>query len=415
MSTLRHSSFRLLLAGELISNFGDGIFLIALPWYVLAHHGGALLLGAVMTAYGAPRTALLIVGGHASDRYRPWTVMLWANCVRGVAVAALAANAASASAHGLVLIMVAVVLGSAEGMFIPASEVIVPALLPRGELQAGNALISGTTQLSQLAGPAIGGVLVALVGPSQSFAIDAGTFAISALTLVAVKRDSPPPQASSGFSNRATDTTTLRDVLGQPIVRLMLVTDALVNVGSSGMGRVALPALARGPMHLRASGYGALNAAMGAGLLLGTILAAGTPSVRRPFRLYTLALLPTVPLIAAVPYMGGLIPTAAVLVVAFVLIAIGNLLLITGLQQWAPPQLLGRLIGVLMLASVGMMPVSTLIAGLVIHLTGPRLYFPFDAATVAVAALAQLSSRTWRQFEPTSQDGVERDSQTTAS
>lgn len=284
MSTLRHSSFRLLLAGELISNFGDGIFLIALPWYVLAHHGGALLLGTVMTAYGAPRTALLIVGGHASDRYRPWTVMLWANCVRGAAVAALAATAASASAHELVLIGVAVVLGSAEGMFIPASEVIVPALLPRRELQAGNALISGTTQLSQLAGPAIGGLLVALVGPAQGFAIDAGTFAISALTLIGVKRDSPAPQAASSSSSRATDATTLRDVLGQPIVRLMLVTDALVNVGSTGMGRVALPALARGPMHLHASGYGALSAAMGAGLLLGTILAASTPPVRRPFR-----------------------------------------------------------------------------------------------------------------------------------
>jgi hypothetical protein len=184
-------------------------------------------------------------------------------------------------------------------------------------------------------------------------------------------------------------------------VALILITDAVVNLGSTGLGRVALPALARGPMHLHASGYGALSAAMGAGLLLGTILASAIPSVRRPLLVYSLALLPTVPLLACLPYSGGLIPAILILVFAFTLIAIGNLLLITGLQQWAPPQLLGRLTGMLMLASVGMMPVSALVAGFAIHLIGPRLYFPLDAATVAIAALIQLGSPPWRRFEPT--------------
>ncbi|MGC9221836.1 MAG: MFS transporter [Solirubrobacteraceae bacterium] len=400
MAPLRHVSFRLLLAGELISNFGDGIFLVALPLFVLAHHGGALRLGTVLAAYGVPRTALLVLGGHASDRYRPWTVMLAANFARGVAVAAFAATAATGTASGLVLSVIAVVLGAGEGMFIPASEAIVPALVARGELQAGNALISGTTQLSQLAGPAIGGVLVALLGPAEGFAIDAATFAISALTLIGVRRDAPTTPAPSP-TDPASETATLREVLAQPIVRLMLITDALINLGSTGMGRVALPALAKGPMHLHATGYGALSAAMGAGLLLGTVIAASTPSARRPFLLASLVLLPAAPLIAALPDGGELIPTATILAAAFVLIAIGNLQLITGLQRWAPPELLGRLTGVLMLASVGMMPLSTLVAGLVIHLTGLRTYFPLDAATIATAVTIQLISPTWRRFDPT--------------
>ena len=274
----------MLLAGELISNFGDGIFLVALPWYVLAHHGGALLLGTVLTAYGVPRTALLVVGGHASDRYRPWTVMLVANCARGLAVTAFAVTAATGTAHGAVLIVIAIVLGAGEGMFIPASSAIVPALVPRDELQSGNALISGTTQLSQLAGPALGGLLVAVIGPADGFAIDAATFAVSALTLVGIRRDAPRPiTIAKPNGQTARQLVTLRDLLAQPIVRLILVTDALINLGSTGMSRVALPALARGPMHLHASGYGALSAAMGAGLLLGTITASSMPSARRPF------------------------------------------------------------------------------------------------------------------------------------
>jgi hypothetical protein len=96
-----------------------------------------------------------------------------------------------------------------------------------------------------------------------------------------------------------------------------------------------------------------------------------------------------------------LLVTVIILILAFILIAIGNLLLVTGFQQWAPPKLLGRLTGVLMLASVGMMPLSTLVAGLVIGLVGPIAYFPLDAAALAIAALAQLTSGTWRSFEPT--------------
>lgn len=184
-----------------MSNFGDAIYSVALPRYVLAHQGGALLLATVLAAYGVPRTALLVVGGHASDRYRPWTVMLAANVARGAAVTAFAVTAATGLAQGPVLIVIAVILGAGEGMFIPASSAIVPALLPREELQAGNALSFGTTELSQLAGPALGGVLVALVGAASGFAIDAATFVVSALTLIGIQHDAPPPAPSTDHND----------------------------------------------------------------------------------------------------------------------------------------------------------------------------------------------------------------------
>ena len=63
--------FRLLAGGQFVSNAGDGIYAVALPWYVLSHHGGAILLGTVLAAYGIPRTGLIMVGGHLSDRLNP--------------------------------------------------------------------------------------------------------------------------------------------------------------------------------------------------------------------------------------------------------------------------------------------------------------------------------------------------------
>ena len=90
---LRHPRFRLLVAGQLGSNVGDAFYTVALPWYVLSTHGGAVLLA----AYGVPRTVLLAVGGHASDRWRPWTVMMASDTVRFAVLVALAVVAATAT------------------------------------------------------------------------------------------------------------------------------------------------------------------------------------------------------------------------------------------------------------------------------------------------------------------------------
>lgn len=416
MRPLRHTGFRLLVAGELVSNLGDAIYSVALPWYVLSHHDGPVLLGTVLAAYGVPRTALLLVGGRASDRWRPWTVMMAANGVRAVAVAALAVVAALGPAQELVLLPIAVVLGAGEGMFLPGSFAIVPALLRTEELQQGIALTSGTTQLSTLAGPALGGIVIALAGAPTGFAIDTLSFVISAATLAGIRPRAKRPVSDPSDERdpvnvvAVSDTETcpqdapggeltLRGLLAsEPILVLMLATDAIINLGASGMARVALPVLAKGPFHTGAGGYGALLSAMGAGLLLGTISAAIVPHARRPLLSSSLALIVAVPFIAALPYLGGPIQAGAALLVSGALEALGNVLITTAYQQWAPPQLMGGVMALLMLASMGVLPISVILAGLAVKILGPATYFPLAASTVAIAVAVQLTSRTWRNF-----------------
>jgi len=419
MRPLRNTGFRLLVAGQLVSNLGDAVYSVALPWYVLSHHGGPLLLGTVLAAYGVPRTALLLVGGHASDRWQPWTVMMAANGVRAVAVAVLAVVAALGPGHELVLLPIAVVLGAGEGIFLPGSFAIVPALLPTDELQQGNALTSGTTQLSTLAGPVLAGIVIAVAGAPTGFAIDALSFLISMTTLAGIRTQAKRPLGKPSNENdpatevlaSETETSlqqapagklTVRGLIAsEPILVLMLATYAVINLGSSGMARVALPALTRGTFHTGAGGYGVLLSAMGAGLLLGTISAATVPHVRRPLVISSLALLIAVPFIAALPYLGGPIQAGVALLVSGALEALGNVLIVTAYQQWAPPELMGRVTGLLMLSSVGILPISVLLAGLAVQIVGPATYFPLAASSVTVAVAVQLTSRTWRNFRGT--------------
>jgi MFS family permease len=417
---LRHRGFRWFTAGQFTSNVGDACYAVALPWYVLDSHGGALLLGTVLAAYGISRTALLFAGGHASDRWRPWTVMMSTDVVRAVALAALAVTAGLGPPRAAILVPLAVVIGAGEGLFLPGSFAIVPALLPGEELQAGNALAGGGTQLAMLAGPAVGGVLVALAGPAQAFALDAATFAVSAATLAVVRAaeratpgatpasqpaagPGPPAKESGPPAGEATGRGAVRlTVVGmlrsERVLQISLLVSVAANLGLGGMSEVALPALAHGPLDSGAGGYGALLAAFGVGALLGTLAAGQVRQVRRPFVLGAYVFLVEAVFIAVVPYAGATVLAAAVLVVDGLANGFGNVVMVTAFQQWAPPRMLGRLMGLLMLASFGTFPLSVALAALAVHSFGPALFFVSAAVLLALALLVGLSQPSWRDF-----------------
>ena len=154
-------SFRLLAGGQFASTIGDYCYAVALPWLVLSTHGGAILLGIVLACYGVPRTCCIPVGGVLADKVGPRTLMLAADAIRCVLVAALAVLAARHIASLAALGPIAALIGAGEGLFIPASFAIMPSLLDEERLTAGNALSTAAVQAGSLLGPALGGALVA--------------------------------------------------------------------------------------------------------------------------------------------------------------------------------------------------------------------------------------------------------------
>ncbi|MBO0803067.1 MAG: MFS transporter [Nocardiopsaceae bacterium] len=401
LAPLRHRGFRLLMTGQVTSNLGDACYAVALPWYVLATHGGAVLLGTVLAAYGIPRTALLAIGGYACDRWGAQTVMMTADVTRALAVAALAVTAALGPASPAGLIPIAVVLGAGEGFFLPGSFAIIPSLLPGEDLQAGNALSSSGTQLATLAGPAIGGALVALLGPAPAFGLDAASFAVSVATLAAIRvsrRASPAAATGTGDAVPDARPSLLALVRSQRVLLIILLTTVAGNLGPGGESEVALPALAHGPLHVGAPGYGAIVAAFGGGALLGTIIAAQAPRLRRPAITASLVFLVQAATSAAIPFLGTTATVATAMAVGGMMNGFGNVVMITAFQRWAPPDLMGRLSGLLTLSAFGVFPVSAALAAFFTRDLGPGSFFWFSAATLAAALLAGLSTRSWRDF-----------------
>jgi MFS family permease len=399
LAPLRHRDFRLLASGQLASNVGDAVYAVALPWYVLTVHGGVLLLGTVLAAYGVARGVTLAVGGRTGDRFKPWTTMLVADVARTLAIAALAVIAALRPAGVAVLLPIAIVIGAGDGVFLPASFAIIPALVPDEDLQAGNALASGATQLATLVGPAVGGAAVGLIGTSPAFAIDGVTFMASILTLARIRAGRRVAAAGAAPDETATDGRTLwRLVRDEPVLQLVLWVTLAANFGSGGMAEVALPALAHGPLHAGAVGYGVLLAAFGGGALVGTLVAAQARSAARPAVAGSLAFLGDAVCVAALPYAGGTVAAAVLFALCGSLNGFGNVNTMTAFQRWAPPGTLGRLTSVLFLSSLGVFPMSVLLGGFVVHSAGPAIFFPLAAAPVFAAVAYALCSPAWREF-----------------
>ena len=181
---LANRDFRLLFVGRSVSLLGDGAFLVALAWqaYTISNAPTALaLLGIAMTV---PLIALLLFGGVISDRHSRRRVMLLADAMRAILLALLAALAFAGTLALWQMMVIVALYGAAQAFFDPASDAILPELLPAWQLGQANALEQVVRPLAlRLTGPALGGVLVGVLGPGVAFLADGATFVVSAATL----------------------------------------------------------------------------------------------------------------------------------------------------------------------------------------------------------------------------------------
>jgi Major Facilitator Superfamily len=420
-------SFRLLAGGQFTSTIGDFCYAVALPWLVLSTHGGVILLGTVLACYGVPRTVLIPVGGVLADKVGPRTLMLAADAARCVLVAVLAVLAARHLVSLAALGPIAALIGAGEGLFLPASYAIMPSLLDGEQLTAGNAISTAAVQAGSLLGPALGGALVATTHTSTAaFAVDAGSFAVSALTLALIPRPAagrsvtsgdgavlaaaPAGTAEAGTAGvgvaqvgagaggtaRAGEGGVLALLRGSRALQVILVVVVAANLAGGGMSDVALPSLA----HARfgAGGYGALLASFAAGGVIGTLAAARAGGLKKPAMFASVVFLIEAVAIGLTPYLGGEAGAAAALFACGVGNGLGNVIFLTVLQKWVSPALLGRVMGTIMLCAFGSFPLSVAISGVLVRHLGPSLFFPVAGGLIGVAMLGGLTQREFREF-----------------
>jgi predicted MFS family arabinose efflux permease len=186
LGALAERNFRLVFTSTTVSALGDGVSTVALAFAVLQITDSPSKLGLVIAARQVANAAITLAAGVLADRLPRHLVLVAAALVQGAAQAATALLVLSGHATIGLLALFAIVYGLADGFVIPASQGLVPLVVSTARLLQANALLGLSRSILGVAGPALGGVLVALGSPGGALLVDASTFFVAAALLARI-------------------------------------------------------------------------------------------------------------------------------------------------------------------------------------------------------------------------------------
>ena len=385
-------NFRLLSAGAGASLLGDQFTLLATPWLVLQLGGDPVALGFALALQGIPRAILMLVGGVLTDRLSARRVMQTTNIVRGSLTALLAVVVLTGAVQLWMVFVFSALFGIAAGFAVPAETSMVPQLVRGRDLQAGNSVIMGLTQLAGFVGPSAAGILIghfagSMTGVAVAFAVDAATFAVSVATLSLMTGLTPPVPDAEAETVLAATLAGVRYLWRDRVLRAMFAILLLVNLLLMGPLMVGIPLLAHQRLPEGATAFGMLMAAFAIGNLAGYAIAGGLPRPgARRMRLIIIGLVAAFGIGIAVV---GLLSSTWVDAVVLCMLGLGNgfmaVVLITWMQARTPASMVGRMMSLMMLATTGLVPLSVGLAGIVSRQSLTTVFVAPGAVVLALA------------------------------
>jgi MFS family permease len=396
-SLLKNARFVRLWLGQGLSFVGDSVSTVALVLLVVDLSGSASAVGGVLVARLLPTLASPFVGVLA-DRLDRRAVLVAGDLVRAILVFGLIFVRDLPAIYALVFL-----LGAAQTVFNPTVRAAFPGVVGGGDLTRANALISGTFSFSVMAGPALGGVLVASVGVEVAFLLDALTFLVSAALISTIPLPAPGrDDEGEGFFGE------LRAGFGYLAgarVPLAIATGAFLATLTANATVPAEAFLAKDTFDAGDVGYGLIASLWGGGMILGSALTAVLGGRMDLTLLYFVSIFAT-----AIAFVGvGLSPTFVLalgaIAVAGVANGVDNVATDTVLQKRVPDAFMGRVFAARFMTFSAGEALAYPLGGLIVDASGPRpTYLLAGAATAAAGLLVALIVVAPKGKKPPRQD-----------
>ena len=406
---LAERNFRRFYTGFVTSLLGSSMSTVAIAWAVLDSRVSATGLGLVFTATVIPQVLLLPLAGAIADRLGRRRVMIGADVLRCAAQTALALALAMGRPSLWLFVLLAWLGGMGTAFFSPALTALTVEIAPADQLANANSLYGLAGSAARIAGPALGGVLVALAGPAVVVAADAATYAVSVLALSLLRLPGAQPETTKP-RNPGTQTaarSTLRADLAEGWTDFR--TRTWLWAQSAQFAFINLltwaPWMLLGPVegHAYLGGaavWGAIMAVQGAGAIAGGLACLG----RRPQRPMMVAV------IATFGYALPDIPMALHGTAAWVALgafacgvgsATSSAFSSTTMQQQIPPDRLARVSSLTLFSSYGIGVAGYAVDGPLAAAIGPATVFGVGAvyglvSSAVVLALPAIRAVRWR-------------------
>lgn len=382
---MRNTRFVYLWIGQGFSFVGDFVSTVAIVVLVAELSGSASAVGGVLLARLLPTLASPFFGVLA-DRFDRRAVLVSCDLVRAALIASMI------FVDSLLVIYVLVfLLGAARTLFNPTIRAAFPSVVGDGDLTRANSLVSGTFSFSFMAGPALGGLLVAYVGVDAAFALDAITFLLSAALLSRIPLPRPEKEEEEPFVRELRAGLSF---LAGSRVPLAIVAGAFLTIVTANATIPAEIFLAKETFGAGNLGYGLLAAFWGGGMVVGSAVVAVLGARVRLMPLYVLSIFATALAFACVAFAPTFVLALCAIAVAGTANGVDNVATDTVLQKRVPDSLLGRVFSVRFMSFSAGEAVAYPVGGLIVDAAGPQpTYLLAGAATAAAGLLVILILR----------------------
>jgi MFS family permease len=398
-ASLKHRNYRLFFSGQVVSVTGTWMQRVAQSWLVLQLTHSPVAVGILALAQFLPFSTFGLFAGVVVDRLDARRLVMTTQASAMALAGILAGLALSGVVEAWHVYVLGFLAGTVQVLDAPARQALTYRMVGPSELPNAIALNSGLFNGARIFGPAIGGLLIAAVGPGLCFALNAGSFLAVLAGLFLMRQDEFSPLQvferptilrgiGEGFRYVIASRRTL-------VVLLLVATVSMFAVNNN----VLLPVLAKRTLASGAGTFGLLSAFFGAGALFGALTAAAIARARVK-----------VVLLGAAGFGASqlLLAPERSLAVVLVLLLLGGICFSlwsansnTLLQLEAPDHLRGRVIGLFFYGFAGTGSVGGLLSGWLASTGGTELaYAVAGSIALAAAVAAGLALGARERFHP---------------
>ena len=410
LAVLGHRNFRYIFVAQVVSGVGDAIYWVALPWLVLQEVGTAAAVGITSAAAVIPFIILSPLAGVLADRVDRKLLMILSHVARVAVLAALLVAGRMTSLDTLHFAIAGFFLTAAGLLIYPARAAILPNLLPKEKLVAGNAALAAGMQAVRVGGTAAAGFLFATIGGLNALGGVLITYGIAAMLISRVKAPAQTgirSTVSTGGKPHARLASMLRDtksdlvlsvsfILKHPLIRAMAVAGVVLNAFHYPAMGLLLPVYFRQALEAGPESYGLFSAIESAAILIALPAAPWLARQLGDGKLSSLALAAMGILVAGLAITGQLWHVFAIAVLMGFLTA-GVLPMQSLVQAETPDHMRGKVVANLVVINAAFTPFTALLGGFFIDATGARPIYLVTGIVVLLSGVGLLLVKEVRQ------------------
>lgn len=367
---LKNTNFLFLWAATLFSSFALAFFTFSQTWYIAKTLNLEASLGVVFVALSVPRLIFMIVGGAVADKFPKKNIMFYSNIIRAILVATILTWFIVGDVTLYTFALFALFFGLSDAFFWSADGSILPELVEKSRLTQANSLTQMSNQASVILGPVLGGILIKFTNYETIFSITILLLIVAAI-LVQKIQFTIPEQKDTDKGMFTSIKEGILYVKESPFLSTFLICSAFLNLFLIGPMQVGFPLFVKNVLHGDSLQFSYLEASVGGGMAIGAVIV-GLKNINRRRGLFCIIMM----LLSGIFFLSINFSTVlwqALLAGMFygITIAMAIVPLMAMIQATVKEEMMGRVMSLLMLSSMGFIPLSYAFTSLALGLGIP--------------------------------------------